>query len=190
MNPYGLPPHGLCIEIGAPVMLLKNLEQPRRCNITRHFVKKLLSHVIEATVLTGCGMREGVFLPRISFTPPGTEINIALCTLLFPLRLYFGMSLTKSQGQTLSTAGLYLRDPWFSQGQLYVGSFRMGSKTNSFAFTSKEKKLKMFCTARCCRLFTYPPVVTNYVTFQSFQFASVSLHYLGEWLTSCIFPFV
>jgi ATP-dependent DNA helicase PIF1 len=38
----------------------------------------------------------------------------------FPLKLCFAMTINKSQGQTLREVGVYIREPCFSHGQLYV----------------------------------------------------------------------
>ncbi|XP_078430033.1 uncharacterized protein LOC144702044 [Wolffia australiana] len=39
---------------------------------------------------------------------------------IYPVRLAFAMTIKKSQGQTLNTVGLYLPNPLFTHGQLYV----------------------------------------------------------------------
>uniref|UniRef100_A0A0L8HXV5 ATP-dependent DNA helicase n=1 Tax=Octopus bimaculoides TaxID=37653 RepID=A0A0L8HXV5_OCTBM len=49
------------------------------------------------------------------------------------------MSINKSQGQTLSVAGLLLEEPCFSHGQLYVGCSRVGSKKNLFVYAPQGK---------------------------------------------------
>lgn len=49
----GLPPHNLRLKVCAPIIMLRNTNQPVLCNGTRLAVKKLMSNVIEATILNG-----------------------------------------------------------------------------------------------------------------------------------------
>ena len=43
------------------------------------------------------------------------------------MRISFAMTINKSQGQTLQNVGVWLHDPCFAHGQLYVAMSRVGS---------------------------------------------------------------
>ncbi|XP_072066587.1 uncharacterized protein [Arachis hypogaea] len=54
INCSGLPPHKLVLKVGAPVMLLRNIDQTNGlCNGTRMQVRRMGNHVIECKTLTG-----------------------------------------------------------------------------------------------------------------------------------------
>ena len=50
----------------------------------------------------------------------------------FPVRPAFGMTINKSQGQTLRHAGVWLRGDVFTHGRLYVACSRVGSPENLY----------------------------------------------------------
>ena len=49
-----MPPHILHLKVGAPIMLMRNLDQKRgHCNGTRYIIKALKSKVIFAEIVVG-----------------------------------------------------------------------------------------------------------------------------------------
>ena len=101
------------------------------------FFGQLMPHVIDASILTGVGKKDRVFIPRIPIIP--TKLPFQFKRLQFPVRLCFAMTINKAQGQTLRIAGLNLTSPCFSHGQLYVGCSRVGSPDNLFILAPNGK---------------------------------------------------
>ena len=98
-------------------MLLRNLDQSEGlCNGTRLIVTRLASHVIAAEIISGKNIGNKVYIPKISMSPSQSPWPFKLVRRQFPIMLPYAMTINKSQGQSLSTVGLYLPNPLFSHG--------------------------------------------------------------------------
>ncbi|KAD2054435.1 hypothetical protein E3N88_41943 [Mikania micrantha] len=139
----GLPNHKLILKVGVPVMLLRNIDQKNGlCNGTRLQVIKLGNRVVEAEIISGSNIGTRTFIPRINLTPSDKKIAFKFTRRQFPLSVCFAMTINKSQGQSLSKVGLYLRDPVFTHGQLYVALSRVKSRDGlKLLILNKEGKV-------------------------------------------------
>lgn len=129
LHPAGLPPYKLTLKKNCPVMLLRNLNPSEGlCNGTRLLCDDLQKHVISATIASRDFKNTHVFIPRISLLSSVDEkLPVPFKRTQYPLRLCFAMTINKAQGQTLDFVGIYLREPVFSHGQLYVALSRARS---------------------------------------------------------------
>jgi ATP-dependent DNA helicase PIF1 len=126
MNPTGLPPSRLLLKVGMPVILLRNLDSKKGlCNGTRLMVTNLKKRVILAKVLTGPFKNKRVLIPRVPIkTTDCRTTPVMFRRRQFPVKPALAMTINKSQGQSLQTVGIYLPQPVFTHGQLYVSLSR------------------------------------------------------------------
>jgi ATP-dependent DNA helicase PIF1 len=114
-----LPHHELKIKIGAPIILLRNLDPSiGLCNGTRMRVLRCGERVIEGEILSGKHAGTVVFIPRIPTS--SADLPFEFIRKQFPVRLAFAFTINKSQGQTLNFVGVVIKEPVFAHGQLYV----------------------------------------------------------------------
>ena len=129
LSTSGLPNHRLFIKPGMPLMLMRNLHPKMGlCNGTRLIFQKIhKNHLLECKIVGGEHGNRTVLIPRITLQPKEREFPFEWSRRQFPVRVAFAMTINKSQGQTLQNVGVWLNDPCFAHGQLYVAMSRVGS---------------------------------------------------------------
>jgi hypothetical protein len=143
LTPNGLPPHVLKLKINCPVILLRNLDPSNGlCNGTRLIIKAFQDNAIDAEIIGGQHAGKRVFLPRIPLYPSEDDIlPFKFKRKQFPIRLSFAMTINKAQGQTIPNVGIYLPEPVFSHGQLYVALSRGVSKKTTRILAKPNKDI-------------------------------------------------
>lgn len=128
IDPSGLPPHKLVLKENTIVMLIRNLNSKRGLvNGLRLIVKQLNEfNIVAQTIDTN----ELVIIPRIVLTPSDPTMPFTFTRKQFPIKIAFAMTINKAQGQTLDRAGIFLPNPVFAHGQLYVAFSRVRSFAN------------------------------------------------------------
>ena len=122
LTPYNLPPHILNLKVGCVVMLLKNLNTNEGLsNGTRLIVARIKDNLVYASIKSGPFQGQAVLIPRIVLRG-SKDLPFTIARRQFPIRLAFAMTINKSQD-----IDLYLPQPVFAHGQLYVALSRARS---------------------------------------------------------------
>jgi ATP-dependent DNA helicase PIF1 len=131
----GMPPHRLALKVGVPVILLRNLDATSGlCNGTRLIISRLAWRLIVAQIIGGVHVGNIVNILRITTTTNRLKWPFTLQRRQFPLQLAFAMTINKAQGQTMKTVGIFLPEPVFTHGQLYVALSRATCVNDIFVF--------------------------------------------------------
>jgi hypothetical protein len=133
LAPKGLPPHSLELKVGQPIMLIRNKNTSRgQCNGSRLIVQRLGRKLIFARVMTGVHAGEEVMISRVPLTSSDEDraSPVKFTRRQFPIKPAYAMTINKSQGQTLNHVGLYLPQPVFGHGQIYVALSRCTNPQN------------------------------------------------------------
>ncbi|KAF7835704.1 ATP-dependent DNA helicase pif1-like [Senna tora] len=102
----GLPYHQLKLKVGAPIMLLCNIDRSMGLsNGTQLILTRMCERVIEASIMSGKFAGEKVLIARMLISPSDYNLPFKFQRRQFPVVLSFAMTINKSQEQTLSNVG-------------------------------------------------------------------------------------
>ena len=124
----GIPPHILALKVGVPEQNLA----PGIANGTTLILLRAMERCLENIVAAGPKKDDLFFLPKVPLTPSDGEIPFEFTRCQFPVKLAFGMTINKSQEQTLGVAGIHIYQQCISHDQFYVACSRVLTKENLF----------------------------------------------------------
>jgi hypothetical protein len=136
----GMPVHNLELKIGCPLILLRNLNPlAGLCNGTRLKLLAFNQRLLTVRILNGSHEGNISYIPRLDLINNDNILPFKMKRRQFPVKLGFALTINKAQGQTFSQTGIYLPNPVFAHGQLYVALSRSASKTRTKIFICDVK---------------------------------------------------
>eukprot|EP00918_Siedleckia_nematoides_P056940 GHVU01124209.1.p1 GENE.GHVU01124209.1~~GHVU01124209.1.p1 ORF type:complete len:993 (+),score=88.19 GHVU01124209.1:3246-6224(+) len=135
IDPPNFPPHELSLKPNMVVMLLRNLDAPRKlCNGRRLIIRSITRDpwLIVASYLDE--PETTVFIPRIKFVVDPDLCGFEWTRVQFPVVPAYVTTINKAQGQTVLRVGVFLDVPVFAHGQLYTAATRTRSASDIMFF--------------------------------------------------------
>ena len=133
-----IPPHILELKIGSPIILIRNLvPEHGHVNGARYVVRALGQRVIQAELAMGEHKGEILMIPRILFHPQDKNLPFEFERRQFPVKQCFGITANRVQGQSLTRAGIYLKQDFFAHGQLFTAMSRINNPSGLTIYKPK-----------------------------------------------------
>ena len=140
-SPPGIPPHKLVLKTGMVVLLVRNLNKEEKlCNGSKLQILRVFD---SKTGLVCRHLETGKIhiIPRIPLDSKELDYDFKWKRRQFPILPAFALTITKAQGQTLTgKVGVYLPNPVFQHGSLYVAATRVVDPANIMFFTPNERE--------------------------------------------------
>lgn len=133
IKPSGMPLHKLVLKGFQPIMCRTRNINPAEClcNGTRIICRNFTRNIIGAEIAIRDKAGTFVLIPRVVLvSSDNANLPFTLRRRQFPAQPAFGMTVNKSQDQTLSSAAICLLKPVFTHGQLYVALYRVRDPAN------------------------------------------------------------
>ena len=129
-----------------PALRMSEKEGGRRppepsCGI-KYVVRNIRPHVVELMAISRSKAGSTLFLPRIIMMSESAMLPFTIRRRQFPIRLCFGMTANRAQGQTLATVGVYMTAEFFTHGHVYVALSRCGDRRRIKVLKRMERGAK------------------------------------------------